>query len=136
MKQTSVFLSTESDEKLTLDVGLVRLVDCRGVGQVALLLRTLLGQDVTLEGVLALDFASSRQLETLLGAGFGFHLRHGLGSLMVGYFFFGLNITVIRFPSNLGICSKMPTSSNFWANFSRRISPRSLNTMVRPRKNT
>jgi hypothetical protein len=67
-----------SDEELTLDVGLVRLVDCRGVGKVALLLGALLGQDVALEGVLALDFASSRQLKTLLGAGFGFHLWHGL----------------------------------------------------------
>ena len=47
--------------------------------EVALLLRALLGQDVAFESVLALDFASSGQLETLLGAGFGFHLRHGLG---------------------------------------------------------
>ena len=49
------------------------------MGQVALLLGAFFGQDVTLEGVLALDFASSSQLETLLGAGFCFHLRHGLG---------------------------------------------------------
>ena len=67
-----------SDQQLTLDVGHVRLVDGGSVREVALLLGPLLGQDVTLEGVLALDFASSRQLETLLGAGFGFHLWHGL----------------------------------------------------------
>ena len=70
-----------SDQQLTLDVGHVRLVDGGCVREVALLLCALLGQDVALESVLALDFASSRQLETLLGAGFGFHLRHGLGFL-------------------------------------------------------
>ena len=68
-----------SDQQLTLDVGHVRLVDGCCVREVALLLCALLGQDVALESVLALDFASSRQLETLLGAGFCFHLRHGLG---------------------------------------------------------
>ncbi len=46
--------------------------------QVALLLCTLFCQDVTLEGVLPLDFPSSRELETLFGASFCFHLRHGL----------------------------------------------------------
>mgnify|MGYP005683475491 CR=1 FL=1 len=56
------------------------------MGQVALLLGAFFGQDVTLEGVLALDFASSCQLETLLGASFGFHLRHGLG--FYGWLFF------------------------------------------------
>ena len=70
-----------SDQQLTLDVGHVRLVDGGCVREVALLLGAFLGQNVTLEGVLALDFASSCQLETLLGAGFGFHLRHGLGFL-------------------------------------------------------
>ena len=68
-----------SDQQLTFDVGHVRLVDGGCVREVALLLGAFLGQDVTLEGVLALDFASSSQLETLLGAGFCFHLRHGLG---------------------------------------------------------
>ena len=67
-----------SDQQLTLDVGHVRLVDGGCVRKVALLLGAFFRQDVTLEGVLALDFASSRQLETLLGAGFGFHLWHGL----------------------------------------------------------
>ena len=57
------------------------------MGKIALLLGALFGQDVTLEGVLALDFASSCQLETLLGAGFGFHLRHGLGFLSGGLLF-------------------------------------------------
>ena len=47
--------------------------------QVALLLRALFRQDVTLEGVLPLDFPSSRELEALFGASFCFHLRHGLG---------------------------------------------------------
>lgn len=47
--------------------------------QVPLLLRSLLGQNVTFKGVLSLDLSTSREFETLLGASFGFHLRHGLG---------------------------------------------------------
>ncbi len=46
--------------------------------QIALLLRALLRQDMTLEGVLPLDLSTPRELETLLRASFGFHLRHGL----------------------------------------------------------
>ena len=66
---------------MTLDVGFVRLMYQRAMRQITLLLSALLCKNVALESVLALDFASSRQLETLLGAGFGFHLRHGLGFL-------------------------------------------------------
>ena len=47
------------------------------VRQVALALGALLGQNVTLEGVLALDFAGARKLESLAGSGLGFHFRHG-----------------------------------------------------------
>ena len=70
-----------SDQQLTLDVGHVRLVDGGCVREIALLLLAFLGQNVTFECVLALDFSSSRKLETLLGTGFCFHLRHGLGFL-------------------------------------------------------
>jgi hypothetical protein len=49
-----------SDEQLTLDVGHVRLVDGGSVREVALLLGPLLGQDVTLEGVLALDLIQKK----------------------------------------------------------------------------
>ena len=46
--------------------------------QTALSLLLLLGEDVILESVLALEFTGSRLLESLLGAGNRFHLRHGL----------------------------------------------------------
>ena len=52
------------------------------------------------------------------------------------YFFFGLNMIVMRLPSNFGICSTVPISSSSVANRSRRISPLSLKTMVLPLKNT
>jgi hypothetical protein len=63
---------------LALDARYVGLVNRGRVRQIALLLRTLLGQNVTLEGVLPLDFPRSRELETLFRASFCFHLRHGL----------------------------------------------------------
>ena len=71
----------QSDQQLTLDVRHIRLVDGGCVREIALLLFAFLGQNVTFECVLALDFASSRELETLFGTGFCFHLRHGLGFL-------------------------------------------------------
>ena len=63
---------------MALNARNVGLVNRRRVRQVALLLRTLLRQDVTLEGVLSLDFPSPRELKALFGASFCFHLRHGL----------------------------------------------------------
>lgn len=65
--------------KLCLDAFNISLSDCCRVRQVSLLLRPFLGQNVTLESVLSLDLSTSREFETLLGASFGFHLRHGLG---------------------------------------------------------
>ena len=44
--------------------------------QATLAIGCLFGQDVTLEGMLALDLSSAGQLEALLCAGLGFHLRH------------------------------------------------------------
>src|SRR3989338_7471325 len=52
------------------------------------------------------------------------------------YFFLGLIITIIRFPSNLGICSNAPMSESSCTNFNSKISPLSLNTIVLPRKKT
>jgi hypothetical protein len=49
------------------------------VGQTALAVSCLFGQDVTLVGMLALDLASTRQLETLLGTGLGLHFGHDDG---------------------------------------------------------
>ncbi len=65
--------------KLRFDALDISLSNCCRVRQVSLLLRTLLRQNVTFEGVLSLDLSTSREFETLLGASFGFHLRHGLG---------------------------------------------------------
>ena len=60
----------------------------RSVGQAALAVSSLLGQNVAFERVLALDLASTGQLESLLGAGFGLHLRHGTDLLFRLLFLF------------------------------------------------
>jgi hypothetical protein len=44
--------------------------------KVALLLGRFLGQDVTVEGVLPLDFSGTGQLETLFGSRIGFYFWH------------------------------------------------------------
>jgi hypothetical protein len=44
---------------------------------------------VALESVFALDLTSARKLESLLGAGFGLHLRHGTDLLFRLLFLFG-----------------------------------------------
>ena len=72
--------------KLSLDALNISLSDCCRVRQISLLLRPFLGQNVTFESVLSLDLSTSREFETLLGASFGFHLRHGLG--FYGWLFF------------------------------------------------
>ena len=72
--------------KLRLDALNISLCDCCCMRQVSLLLRPFLGQNVTFESVLSLDLSTSREFETLLGASFGFHLRHGLG--FYGWLFF------------------------------------------------
>ncbi len=66
----------------------VGLVDQRGMRQTTLAIGCLFGQDVTLEGMLALDLSSAGQLEALLCAGLGFHLRHSsfdLGLLIISF---------------------------------------------------
>ena len=110
--------------------------------QVALLLSLLLCKNMTFVSMLTLDFTSACNLESLLGAGFGFHFWHCLIILppkvggIKSYFFFGLIIMIILLPSSFGICSTNPTSSSSCANLKRRISPLSLNTIVLPLKNT
>jgi hypothetical protein len=59
------------------------------VGQAALAVGGLLRENVAFERVLALDLASAGQLESLLGAGFGLHLRHGTDLLFELLFLFG-----------------------------------------------
>ncbi len=61
-----------------LNFAFVDLVNGSEVGEVTLLLLRLLGQDVTLEGVFALDLSRASERETLLGAGVGLQLRHFL----------------------------------------------------------
>jgi len=46
------------------------------VVEVALLGRLLLGEDVAVVSMLALDLAGTGESETLLGSGLGFHSRH------------------------------------------------------------
>jgi hypothetical protein len=62
--------------QLFLDTRLIGLVDQCGVRQPELSLVRLLGQDMAFECVLSLDLSGTRQLETLLGTGFGLHFRH------------------------------------------------------------
>ena len=45
------------------------------MGKAALAVRSFFGKNVALESVFALDLTSARELESLLGAGFGLHLR-------------------------------------------------------------
>ena len=62
------------EELLNLaDVGLINKTS---VGEVALLLGLLLGEDVPLVGMLSLDLASAGEGEPLLSARVGFHFRH------------------------------------------------------------
>src|ERR687897_268525 len=54
----------------------VGLVNCRCTPEVTLVLGGLLGQDVTLEGLTALDGATGTNAETLFRAALGLHLGH------------------------------------------------------------
>jgi len=59
------------------------------MGKAALAVSSLFGKNVALESVFALDLTSARKLESLLGAGFGLHLRHGTDLLIGLLFLFG-----------------------------------------------
>lgn len=59
------------------------------MGKAALAVRSFFGKNVALESVFALDLTSARELESLLGAGFGLHLRHGTDLLIGLLFLFG-----------------------------------------------
>jgi hypothetical protein len=54
----------------------IGLMDSDGPTQVALVLGGLLGQDVTLEGLAALDGSTGTNAETLLRSALGLHLGH------------------------------------------------------------
>ena len=153
-----------TDGEQTLDKGLVGGIHQGPVGKPALLHGALLGQNMTLVGVLALDFAGSGKGEPLFGTGIGFHFGHNAGfkapvignSLLKGsakiiknkvfrpsswpQFYFlvplGAKEMNILFPSSLGRLSTLPTSSSCWAKVSKSSSPLSLNTMARPLKCT
>ena len=68
-----------------LNFAFVDLVNGSEVGEVTLLLLRLLGQDVTLEGVFALDLTRASERETLLSAGVCLQLRHFLSIYMSYY---------------------------------------------------
>ena len=55
---------------------LVNIGDEASLAEVALLFLRLLGQDVTVEGVLSLDLTGSGERETLLCAGISLYFRH------------------------------------------------------------
>jgi hypothetical protein len=59
------------------------------MGKAALAVSSLFGKNVALESVFALDLTSARKLESLLGTGFGLHLRHGTDLLFRLLFLFG-----------------------------------------------
>ena len=63
-------------EKHAFDALLVVAAHEGRVVEVALLSRLLLGEDVTVVSMLALDLTGAGEGETLLGSGFGFHSRH------------------------------------------------------------
>lgn len=66
-------------------------------------------------------------IKPLLGTWYSILCNAELVSAFVFYFFaLGARNMVIRFPSNLGICSTFPKSSNSEASFSKSISPWSL----------
>lgn len=60
-------LGAASDFEQVLDVGLIGLVHITRFSQVTLLLGLLLGEDVIVERLLALHFASAGERESLLG---------------------------------------------------------------------
>ena len=139
--RTIRFFFRRSNAQLPFHTRHVHGAHQRGVRQTALAVRSLLGQDVALEGMLALDLASSRQLESLLGAGLGLHFGHEIRirvrSYLGNYFvFLGWMIMNIRLPSKWGRASTFPRCSRSWAKRNNKISPCSLYTMDRPRKNT
>ena len=68
-----------------LDFAYVYLVHSSEVGEVTLLLLRLLREDVTLEGMFALDLTRASERETLLSAGVCLQLRHFLSIYMSYY---------------------------------------------------
>lgn len=75
-RQETVLLQEQQDGLLVV------AMHQRGLLQVALALLVLLGKDVVVIRVLALHLARASKLESLLGAGFRLHLRHGLSVLI------------------------------------------------------
>lgn len=124
--------------KHVLHVAHIGIVYQGSLGKISLALGRLFGQNVTFKGVLSFHFTGTCEAESLLGTRYCFHFGHGLFCLCVlpVYFFFGLIIMIIRFPSSFGSCSTAPSSASSFANLSSSNSPRSLKTMVRPLKNT
>jgi len=78
-------------------------------------------------------FSWTGNFKSFFRAGFSFHFWH---DSFFYYFFLGAIIIIIFFPSNLGIFSTIPYSSNACANFNNNISPLSLKIIVLPLKKT
>ena len=58
------------------DARVFRLIDDHGAAQMTLLFFRFRARDVAEPGAITLYFTCASHLETLLGAGVGFHLRH------------------------------------------------------------
>jgi hypothetical protein len=65
-----------ADTKQALHIALIGLVHNGKLHQSFLSAFGLFGQDVIFEGVLSFDLTGSRNVESFLGSGIGFHLRH------------------------------------------------------------
>lgn len=87
-------------------------------------LRLIRPDPVNLKRFLALDLVFTLGMMLVLSGYKCYFLGTALGD----------SIRNILLPSSLGISSTLATSSRPWANFSSRISPRSLNTIVLPAK--
>lgn len=70
------YLMVLLESQLLLDVAHIRFVNKPGMRQPELTLVALLGQDVTLEGMLSLNFTRARYRKPLLGTGFCLHFWH------------------------------------------------------------
>lgn len=66
----------KSDRQQTLQTSVVSSVRDHCIAQVAFGFRRLFAHQVAHSGPVALDFPCASHLETLLGAGMGFHFRH------------------------------------------------------------
>src|SRR6185295_15127587 len=132
------------------DGPLVAVVNVGGAAQLALRLRRLLGQNVALERLRALDRAAGADLEPLGGRFLRLHLGHSIAPVnypaAAGFvssffgpftgttFFFGASTITICRPSSRGNCSMIAIGSRSFLTRSSSRTPNSWCAISRPRK--